>query len=68
MARCRDCRYRVAEEGACEPCIAVRRIQSLVHSQALPGWTEEAAAHLLEGAAAVLVALADGPPARWFRG
>ncbi|CAJ1362273.1 unnamed protein product [Effrenium voratum] len=64
MARCRDCRYRVAEEGACEPCIAVRRIQSLVHSQALPGWTEEAAAHLLEGAAAVLVALADGPPAR----
>ena len=64
MARCRDCRYRVAEEGACEPRIAVRRIQSLVHSQALPGWTEEAAAHLLEGAAAVLVALADGPPAR----
>ncbi|CAJ1357929.1 unnamed protein product, partial [Effrenium voratum] len=44
--------------------IAVRRIQSLVHGQALPGWTEEAAAHLLEGAAAVLVALADGPPAR----
>ena len=44
--------------------IAVRRIQSLVHSQALPGWTEEAAAHLLEGAAAVLVALADGPPVR----
>ena len=62
---CHVCHARAAVDGgACDCCEAVRRIQRIVHSQALPPGTAMAAANLLFGVASVLALFADGPPRR----